>query len=94
MQVKKHKEDWDCLPQITSEYFCNHTDELLNRIAQEKISFRIFDKASGIEVIICPTDGVRCQKFATFSEQMEEYYGIPIEDILKNIRWECTEESW
>ena len=94
MQVKKHNEDWNRLPKITSKYFCDHIDELLDRVAQEKISFQIVDSGTGVEVIVCPLDGVHHQAFASFAEQMEQYYGVPSEEIRKNVRWGCTEEGW
>ena len=94
MQAKIRNEGWNRLPQITSEYFCGHMDELLNRIAQEGISFKIVDSDSGIEVIACPINGVHHRKFESFGEQMEQHYGIPLKYIREDVRWNCTEDGW
>ena len=73
MQLKKRTEDWNYLPQITAQYFCEHIDEILDRIEQEGISFLIADEDSGNEVIVCQVDGIHQQKYAIFAEQMEQH---------------------
>lgn len=82
------------IAQITSEYFCDHINEVLARIAQEGILFKIVDSDSGVEVIVCPIASIHHQKFTTFGKQMEQHYGIPIEVIRENVRWNCTEDGW
>ena len=91
LHTNRIMEEEESFRSLTSRYFCEHIGAILHRVAQEGISFRVVDEGTGNEVIICPIDQ---QKHVTFAQLLEQHYKMPIEEILKDVRWECTEECW
>ncbi len=62
MQPKTQTEDLNPMPQITAKCFCDHIDEVLERIEKDGISYRIIDEESGASLVACPVESAQKKK--------------------------------
>lgn len=75
---------------ITADYFCNHIEEIIELANAENRCYVLVDEHSKEEVILVPVtvyeELCTTARHTTFQEQMEQYYGQPMSEIIQTVR--------
>jgi len=86
------------LERITITYFCKHIEEIIELANAENRCYVLVDECSKEEVILVPVTVYEklctTARHTTFQEQMEQYYGQPMSEIIQNGPWGASENTW
>lgn len=95
MQEKSKSAIGEGMERITTTYFCDHIEEIIELANAENRCYVLVDEDNKEEVILVPVtvyeELCTTAGHTTFQEQMEQHYGKPMSEIKQDDSWESSE---